>query len=54
MNRMTKKAALGDPSSDETFPCLGRKSSSKFYCWQQLATRDNFMIYTFNSALLEP
>ena len=27
MNRMTKKAALGDPSSDETFP-LREKTKS--------------------------
>ena len=33
---MTKKAALGGPSSDETFPL---REKTKFYCWQQLATR---------------
>ena len=38
MNRMTKKAALGGPSSDDTFP-LREKPSSKFYCWQQQATQ---------------
>ena len=30
--------------------CLGRKPSSKFYCWQQLATRHIFMICMFNIA----
>ena len=39
MNRMTKKAAFGGPSSDETFPL---KEKTKFY-WKQLATRHSFI-----------
>ena len=45
---MTKKAALGSPSSAETF--LLREKPSFKYCWQQLATWHNFMICMFNTA----